>query len=64
MENSIVQATREQRDAIVSLIDRASETFGGDVPRAHSWAAYIAALNAARRNLEEALRIVEDADRT
>ena len=34
---------------------------GSETPGSEGWAAYITALNAARRNVEEALRIIDDA---
>jgi hypothetical protein len=63
MENPVVEATKEERDRLVALIALATEGWDGDLPRPEVWSAYVAALNAARRNLEEAVKIIEDAQR-
>ncbi len=64
MRSAIIQATEDERDRIVALIERATETWVAETPSSEGWAAYVTALNAARRNVEEALRIIDDAHRT
>ena len=64
VRDGIKQATEAERDRIVALIEHATEAWVEETPGSEGWAAYVTALNAARRNVEEALRIIDDADRT
>jgi len=64
VRDGIKQATEAERDRIVALIEHATEAWVEETPGSEGWAAYFTALNAARRNVEEALRIIDDADRT
>ena len=64
MRSAIIQSTEDERDRIVALIERATETWVAERPSSEGWAAYVTALNAARRNVEEALRILDDVHRT
>jgi hypothetical protein len=50
----IKQATEAERDRIVALIEHATEAWVEETPGSEGWAAYVTALNAARRNVEEA----------
>ena len=64
VRDGIKKATEAERDRIVALIEHATETWVEETPGSEGWAAYVTALNAARRNVEEALRIIDDAHRT
>ena len=59
-----MSGVKHERDRIVALIEHATEAWVEETPGSEGWAAYVTALNAARRNVEEALRIIDDADRT
>jgi hypothetical protein len=64
MREAMQKAVEEELDRIDDLLERSAQGWIGDLPGPDTKAAYIAALNAARHNIEEALRIVENADRT